>query len=51
MKNLYIIAGKRRFHTLEEAIAFANRVYVRTGILVSVECLETCEKVGGSHGN
>lgn len=39
MKNLYIVAGKRRFHTLAEALAFANRIYARTGIFVSVEAL------------
>jgi hypothetical protein len=33
----YIVGGKYRFKTLDEAKAYANRVYQRTGLILSVE--------------
>lgn len=39
MKNLYIVGGKRRFKTLEEALTYARAVYARKGVIVSVEKL------------
>ena len=39
MKNKYIVAGKRRFPTLEQALAFAASIHRRTGVFASVEAL------------
>ena len=40
MKNKYIVAGKR-FPTLEAACAHAAGIYLRTGVFVAVEGIET----------
>lgn len=35
----YIVNGRRRFSTLEDALACAARIHRRTGVFVSVEAL------------
>jgi hypothetical protein len=35
----YIVNGVRKFATLEQALAFAERVYQKTGNFCSVEAL------------
>jgi len=35
----YIVNGKRKFATLAAALAYAGRIYQRTGNIVTVEAL------------
>ena len=37
MKNQYIVGGKRRFKTLEEALEYAKALYIRKGVFASIE--------------